>query len=160
MVFRVDDISLQGPLTSLHWSLSLAPESIRKPLVFREQRNRPVIWDELIIYSQPLGKKYDALKKCSKDTLDINDVSILYSLRVEKYNKNEFQNLQDLKETGKSLVMFKFKLGYVEEQLFATVSINFNKNGSFMVDVQQTFIKQLNHVSRDVTRGFRAEIKC
>ena len=55
------------------------------------------------------------LKKCSKDTLDINDVSILYSLRVEKYNKNEFQNLQDLKETGKSLVMFKFKLGYVEE---------------------------------------------
>ena len=64
----------------------------------------------------------------------------LYSLTVVKYNKNEFQNLQDLKETGKSLVMFKFKLGYVNKQLFSTVSMNFNKNGSFMVDVQQNFV--------------------
>ena len=27
--------------------------------------------------------------------------------------------------------MFKFKLGYVEEQLFMAVSVNFNKNGFF-----------------------------
>ena len=31
--------------------------------------------------------------------------------------------------------MFKFKLGYVEEQLFLVVSVNSNKNGSFTVDV-------------------------
>ena len=37
--------------------------------------------------------------------------------------------------------MLKYKLGYVEDQLFVAVSVNFNKNGSFMVDVQQTFIK-------------------
>ena len=65
----------------------------------------------------------------------------LYSLRVAKYNKNEFQNLQDLKENGGGLVMLKYKLGYVEDQLFVAVSVNFNKNGSVMVDVQQTFIK-------------------
>ena len=45
--------------------------------------------------------------------LNFNDVNALYSLRIEKYNKNEF--LQDLKETGQSLVKFHFKLGYVEE---------------------------------------------
>ena len=49
--------------------------------------------------------------KCSKDTLYINDVNTLYSLRVTKYSKNEFQNLQNLKETGESLVKFQFKLG-------------------------------------------------
>ena len=39
-------------------------------------------------------------------------------------NKNEFQNLQDLKETGEGLVKFQFKLGYVEKQLFLVVSVN------------------------------------
>ena len=52
-----------------------------------------------------------------------------------------FQNLQDLKETGEGLVMFKFRLGYVEEQFFVNVSVNSNKKGFFMVDVQQTFMK-------------------
>ena len=33
------------------------------------------------------------------------------------------------KETAEGLVMFKFKLGYVEEQLFVAVSVNSNKNG-------------------------------
>ena len=65
--------------------------------------------------------------------LNFNDVNALYSLRIEKYNKNEF--LQDLKETGQSLVKFHFKLGYVEEQLFVAVSGNCYKNGSVMVDV-------------------------
>ena len=55
--------------------------------------------------------------------------------------------------------MVIFKLGKVEEQLFATVSMNFNKNRSFMVYVQQTSTKQMNHVSRDVTRNLRVEIK-
>ena len=58
------------------------------------------------------------LTKCRKDTLNINDVNIFYSLRVANYNKNEFQNLKDLKETGEVLVKFQFKLGFVEEQLF------------------------------------------
>ena len=31
--------------------------------------------------------------------------------------------------------MLKFKLGYVEEQLFLAVSVNSDKNGSFMIDV-------------------------
>ena len=53
------------------------------------------------------------------------------------YIFTEFQNLQDSKEPGGR---FKFKLGYVEEQLFVTVSVNSNKNVSFMADVQQTFI--------------------
>ena len=44
--------------------------------------------------------------------------------------------------------MFKFKLGQVEEQLFVAVSVNSNRNGSLMVDVQQTFVKWLNHVSK------------
>ena len=55
--------------------------------------------------------------------------------------------------------MFKFKLGYVEEQPFATVSMNFNKNWSFIVDVQQNFMKLLNHVSGNVTRSFKAKVK-
>ena len=63
----------------------------------------------------------------------MKDVNTLYSLRGAKYNKNSFQNLQDLKETGEGLVMFKFKLGYIEKQLFVVVSVNSNKNGSFMV---------------------------
>ena len=42
--------------------------------------------------------------------LNFNDANALYSLRVEKYNKNEFQNLQDLKETGQSLVSFILNL--------------------------------------------------
>ena len=37
--------------------------------------------------------------------------------------------------------MFKFKFGYVEEQLFMAASVNSNKNGSFMLDIQHTFIK-------------------
>ena len=52
-----------------------------------------------------------------------------------------------LKETGEGLFMFKFKLGNVVEQLFMAVSVDSNKNGFFMVDVQQTFINYLNHVS-------------
>ena len=67
--------------------------------------------------------------------LYINDVNTSYSLRVAKYNKNEYQNLQDLKETVKGLVKFQFKLGYINEQLFETVLVHSYKNGSFMVDV-------------------------
>ena len=37
--------------------------------------------------------------------------------------------------------MFKFKYGCVEELLFVAISLNSNKNRSFMVDIQQTFIK-------------------
>ena len=55
--------------------------------------------------------------------------------------KNEFQNLRDLKETEEGLVKFQFRLGYVKEQPFVAVSVNSYKNRSFMVDVQQTFIK-------------------
>ena len=75
------------------------------------------------------------LTKCRKDTLNINDVNAFYSLQVAKYSKNEFQNLQDLKEMGKGLVKFQFKLGCVEEQLFVAVSMNLYKNGSFLVDI-------------------------
>ena len=64
------------------------------------------------------------LTKCSKDTLNINNMNTLYSLRVAKYNKNELQNLQDFKESGEGLVRFQFKIGYVEQQLFVTVSMN------------------------------------
>ena len=64
------------------------------------------------------------LTKCSKDTLNINNMNTLYSLRVAKYNKNELQNLQDFKESGEGLVRFQFKIGYVEQQLFVTVSVN------------------------------------
>ena len=69
------------------------------------------------------------LTKCSKDTLNIK-LNTLYSQRVGKYNKIEFLNLQDLKETVEGLAKFQFKLGYVEEQLFVAVFVNF---GSFMV---------------------------
>ena len=87
------------------------------------------------INSQSLGKKCDMLTKCSKDTLNINDVNTLYSLRVAKYNKNEFQNLWDLNENGAGLVKFRFPLGYIEEHLFEAVIVNSYKNGPFMVDV-------------------------
>ena len=50
------------------------------------------------------------ITKCSQDSLHINDVNTLYSLRVAKDNKNEFQNLQELKETGEGVVKFQFKL--------------------------------------------------
>ena len=72
---------------------------------------------------------------CRKDTLNVNDVNTLYSLRVAKYNKNEFQNFQDLKESRKGLVKFQFKFGYVEEHLFLAVSVNSCKNEHFVVDV-------------------------
>ena len=64
------------------------------------------------------------LTKCSKGTLNINNMNTLYSLRVAKYNKNELQNLQDFKESGEGLVRFQFKIGYVEQQLFVAVSVN------------------------------------
>ena len=35
----------------------------------------------------------------------------------------------------------KYKLGYVEEQLAVAVSVHSDKNGSFMVDFHQTFMK-------------------
>ena len=65
-----------------------------------------------------------------------NNVNTLYLLWVAKYNIKQFQNLQDLKETGEDLIIFKFKLARVKEQVFVSVSVN-----SFMVGVQQTFIK-------------------
>ena len=71
-----------------------------------------------------------------------NNVNTLYLLWVAKYNIKQFQNLQDLKETGEDLIIFKFKLARVKEQVFVSVSVN-----SFMVGVQQAFIKWLNHVS-------------
>ena len=37
--------------------------------------------------------------------------------------------------------------------------MNFNKNWSFIVDVQQNFMKLLNHVSGNVTRSFKAKVK-
>ena len=67
------------------------------------------------------------------DTLNINDVNTIYSLRVTKYI--ELRNLEDLKETRQGLVNFQFKLGYVEEQLFVAVSVNSYKSSSFIVDV-------------------------
>ena len=74
------------------------------------------------------------LTKCSKETRNISDLNILYSLQVTKYNKNKFQNLQDSKEPGEGLVKFQFKLGYVEGKLFVAVSVNSLKNGSFVID--------------------------
>ena len=47
-----------------------------------------------------------------------NYVNTLNSVRVAKYNKNKFQNLQDFKKNREGLVKFQFKLGHVEEQLF------------------------------------------
>ena len=67
------------------------------------------------------------------DTLNINDVNTIYSLRVTKYI--ELRNLEDLKETRQDLVNFQFKLGYVEEQLFVAVSVNSYKSSSFIEDV-------------------------
>lgn len=87
------------------------------------------------INSQSLGNKYEVLTKWSKDKLNISDVNKLYSLRVANNNKNEFQNLQDLKETGQGLVKFQFKLDYVEDQLFVAVSMNCYKSRSFIVDI-------------------------
>ena len=54
-------------------------------------------------------------------------------------NKNSQQLLQDLKEIGEDLVIFKIKLGYVEEQLCVAVSVTVIKIQSSMVDVQQTY---------------------
>ena len=65
-----------------------------------------------------------------------NNVNTFYLLWVAKYNIKQFQNLQDLKETGEDLIIFKFKLARVKEQVFVSVSVN-----SFMVGVQQAFIK-------------------
>ena len=56
----------------------------------------------------------------------INNLNTLYSLRVGKYNKIEFQE---------GLAKFQFKLSYVEEQLFVAVSVSSYKNGSLMDDV-------------------------
>ena len=81
------------------------------------------------------------LASAAKIHLVLNDINLLDSHPVAKYNKSEYQNLQDLKETGEGLVMFKFKHGYVEKLLFVAISLNSNKNRSFMVDIQQTFIK-------------------
>ena len=50
------------------------------------------------------------LSKSTKDTLNINDLNTLYSLQVAKYNKNEFQDLQDLKKTGEGFIDFQLKL--------------------------------------------------
>ena len=36
--------------------------------------------------------------------------------------------------------MFNVRLECVEEQLFAGVSVNSNRNGSFLVDVQQIYV--------------------
>ena len=65
-----------------------------------------------------------------------NNVNTFYLLWVAKYNIKQFQNLQDLKETGEDLIIFKFKLARVKEQVFVSASVN-----SFMVGVQQAFIK-------------------
>ena len=54
MVFRISDVSLQDLLTLqdyptlYHWSHSIAPENIRKALVFREWEMRPLAWNGLI----------------------------------------------------------------------------------------------------------------
>ena len=71
------------------------------------------------------------LTKCSKDTPYINDVNTLYSLRVTKYKKNEIQNLQDFRKTGKGLAKFLF----FKKQLFVAASLNCYKNECFLVDI-------------------------
>ena len=81
------------------------------------------------------------LASAAKIHLVLNDINLLDSHPVAKYNKSEYQNLQDLKETGEGLVMFTFKHGFVEERLFVAISMNSNKNRFFMVDTQHTFIK-------------------
>ena len=85
-----------------------------------EKQTTDMEWVNPLI--QSLEKKYDTLNKCSKVTINIIDVSTFYPLRVAKKNKNEFKNLQDLKETGEGLVTFKFKLDYVEGQFIVEVS--------------------------------------
>ena len=62
----------------------------------------------LVINWISLRKKHGVLTKCSKYLLNINDVNKLYSLRVAKYNKNQFQTLESLKLIRKGLVMSKF----------------------------------------------------
>ena len=62
----------------------------------------------------------------------ISTISLHYVHREAKYNKSELQNLQDLKETGKGLVILMFKLGYYEEQLFMTLSMSSDKIGIFL----------------------------
>ena len=52
------------------------------------------------LLTQSLGKKHDVLTKCSNGTLNIH-------YRVAKYNKNEFQNLHDIKGTGEGFVKFR-----------------------------------------------------
>ena len=59
----------------------------------------------------------------------ISTISVHY-VHYEKQNMS-YKIFQDLKETGKSLVMFKFKLGYCEEQLLMTLSVSSDKNGVF-----------------------------
>ena len=53
MDYCISDISLHDLLTSFHYPISctghsIAPEDIRKALDFREYRNRPPAWNELI----------------------------------------------------------------------------------------------------------------
>ena len=75
-------------------------------------------WNDLTYNSQSLGKKYDVLSKCSKDTLNINNVNTFYSLRVAKYNKSEFQNLQDLKETERAWLYLSLNLVMLKNSSF------------------------------------------
>ena len=86
------------------------------------------LWMGLSINSQSWGKECDALTKCSKDALNTNAVNTLYLLRVAKYKKKRVSKFTGFK-TGEGLLMFKFKLGYVKEQLFLAVSVNSNKKG-------------------------------
>ena len=101
------------------------------------------------------------LSKWSKDRPNINHFSTLCSLREAKYNKSELQNLQDLEETGKGLIMLNFKLGYCEEQLFMTLSVSSDKNWVFFYGRCPTsdFYKIVMCL-RDLTGSFRAEVKC
>ena len=64
----------------------------------------------LVINWMSLRKKNGVLTKCCKYLLNINDVNKLYSLRVAKYNKNEFQTLESLKLIREGSVMSKFKV--------------------------------------------------
>ena len=76
------------------------------------------------------------LTKCCKDTLNINDVNTLYSLRVAKYNKNEFQNSQDLKEIAEGLVKFQFKVSFMKKSNSLWLcQFNSYKNWFFKADV-------------------------
>ena len=77
------------------------------------------------INSLSVGKKYNAFNKCRNDYIHYEEQNIT----------KMSQNLQGLKETGEELIMFRFKVGYVQEQLFVAVSVNFNKNGSFVSSI-------------------------